>query len=193
MLNWPGPTTIKQLRGFLGLTGYYRKFINGYSLVSKPLTDLLKKNSFHWSPKAEDAFFTLKSAMTTAPVLALPNFQEQFQDASGKVIGVVLVQQGHPIAFISKTLASKHYGLSAYEKVLLTVVYAVEKWRAYILRTHFTIRTDHFSLKYILEQKISTSIQSKLLPKLLGLDYETVYKKGKENTAADSLSRVTSA
>ena len=134
--------------------------------------------------------------MTIVPILALPNFKEQFiveTDASRVVIGAVLMQQGHPIAFISKNLAPKHHGLSAYEKELLAVVYAVEKWRSYLVGAHFIIRTDHFSLKYILEQKISTPIQSKLLPKLLGLDYEIVYKKGKENTAADSLSRITSA
>ena len=122
MLNWPVPTTIKQLRGFLGLIGYYRKFIKGYSLISKPLTDLLKKNAFQWNPKAEQAFITLKSVMTTAPVLALPNFQEQViieTDALGVGIGAVLMQQGHPIAFISKNFAPKHHGLSAYEKELM--------------------------------------------------------------------------
>jgi len=196
MQKWPAPTTVKQLRGFLGFTGYYRKFIRGYSLLSKPLIDLLKKNAFSWSDKVQQAFLQLKEAMMTAPVLALPNLQDQFvieTDASGIGIGAVLMQQGHPIAYISKTLALKHQCLSTYEKELLSLVYAVEKWRAYVIGSYFLVKTDHCSLKYLIEQKISTLFQAKLLPKLLGLDYTILYKKGKENTAANSLSRVASA
>ena len=196
MQNWPTPTTVKQLRGFLGLTGYYRKFIKGYSHISKPLTELLKKNAFSWTEQAEQAFLQLKTAMSTAPVLALPNLQDQFvieTDASGLGIGAVLMQRGHPLAYISKTLAPRHLGLSTYEKELLALVYAVEKWRPYLMSSPFLVKTDHYSLKYLVDQKISTPLQAKLLPKLLGLDYTIVYKKGKDNTAADALSRVASA
>ncbi|XP_074318692.1 uncharacterized protein LOC141655514 [Silene latifolia] len=121
-------------------------------------------------------------------------FLEVFEvetDACDKGIGAVLSQKGHPIAFLSKSLSEKHLGLSTYEKELLAVILAVEKWRPYLIGRHFIIRTDHFSLKYLLEQKITTAFQSKCLPKLLGLDYEVVYRKGKENTVADSLSRIT--
>ena len=103
------------------------------------------------------------------------------------------MQQGHPIAYINKTEAPKHQSWSTYEKELLAIVYAMEKWRPYLVGTPFVIRIGHFNLKYILEQKISTPLQSKLLPKLLGLDYDIVYKKGKENTVADSLSTISSA
>lgn len=121
--------------------------------------------------------------MMSDPVLTLPNFQEEFvmeTYASWVSIGVVLMQQGHPIAYISKTLAPKHHNLLAYKKELLAVVYAVEKSKPYISGKHFIIKTDHFNLKYILEQKITTPFQSKLLPKLFGLDYDIVYKKGRE-------------
>ena len=111
-------------------------------------------------------------------------------DASGYGIGAVLQQGGHPISFLSKTLAPKHQSLSAYEKELLAVVLALQKWRGYLLDRHFKIRTDHFSLKYVLDQRITTPFQSKWLPKLLGFDYETEYKKGKDNVVADALSRV---
>ncbi|GJR29652.1 reverse transcriptase [Tanacetum coccineum] len=131
--------------------------------------------------------------MINSLVLALPNFKEEFvieTDASGVGIGVVLQQQGHPIAYLSKTLATKHQSLSAYEKELLVVVLALQKWRGYLLDMHFKIKTYHFSLKYMLDQRITTPFQSKWLPKLLGFDYEIEYKKGKDNVVADALSRI---
>ena len=91
------------------------------------------------------------------------------------------MQQGNPIAYISKTLAPRHQSLFTYEKELLALVYAVEKWRSYLVGSHFLVKTDHFNLKYILEQQISTPFQAKLLPKLLGLDY-TYFTKREERT-----------
>nr|GEZ08286.1 hypothetical protein [Tanacetum cinerariifolium] len=193
MKHWPIPSNLKQLRGFLGLTGYYRKFIKGYALISQPLTKLLKKNAFVWTKEAQSAFVHLKEAMVKAPVLKLLDFNEPFiveTDASGEGIGAVLQQSGHPIAYYSKTLALRHHSLSTYEKELLAVIQALHKWRGYLLDIHFIIKTDYFSLKYLLEQRIATPAQMKWLPKLMGFAYEIVYKKGIENGAADALSRV---
>ncbi|KAJ4783151.1 polyprotein [Rhynchospora pubera] len=192
MINWPVPGNIRELRGFLGLTGYYRKFIQGYGVISKPLTELLKKNAFGWNQLAEEAFNNLKVAMTQAPVLAMPDFTKTFiieVDACDKGIGAVLMQGRRPIAFISKSLGIKSLGLSTYEKEFLALLTAIQKWRHYLIGGVFIIRTDQISLKYLLEQRIHTTMQHKGLCKLLGLDYKIEYKKGVENVVADALSR----
>ncbi|GKF55639.1 putative mitochondrial protein, partial [Tanacetum coccineum] len=95
-------------------------------------------------------------------------------------LGAVLQQNDHPIAYLSKFLAPKHQLLSTYEKEYLAVLLALEKWRGYLLDIHFVIKTDHYSLKYLLDQRITTPAQMNWLPKLMGYDYEVVYKQGKD-------------
>lgn len=110
IIDWPLPTGLKQLRGFLGLTGYYRRFIKGYGSICKPLTQLLKKDVIGWNEEVTAAFNLLKRVMKSAPVLALPNFNRTFiveTDASMTRVGAVLMQEGHLIAFISKSLGPK--------------------------------------------------------------------------------------
>ena len=113
--SWPSPVTVKDLRSFLGLARYYRRFINRYATISQPLTDLLKKGAFGWNDAAQQAFENLKQALVTATVLAIPDFAKQFVveiDASSKGIGAVLMQENHPLAFISKALGPKWQKLS---------------------------------------------------------------------------------
>jgi hypothetical protein len=187
MQDWPHPKTLKSLHGFLGLTGYYRKFVKNYGKIATPLTALLKKNSFTWTPAAAQDFQTLKMAMCTTPVLTLPDFTKTFVlecDASGKGIGVVLMQEGRPLAFTSKQLSERNLGKSIYEKEMLAILHVVDLWRPYLLGQHFQIKTDHQSLKYFLEQRISSPEQQKWVTKLFGYDYEIIYKKGKDNVVA---------
>ena len=193
MESWPTPTTIIALRGFLGLIEYYQKFIQGYGVTATPLTSLLKKDGFKWTQEATEAFQQLKRAMVQAPVLALPNFTKKFiveADASGNGLGAVLTQDGRPIAFYSKALSIHALGRSINEKKLMAIVKAIHKWRIYLLSRKFLISTDHHSLKYLLEQWITTPDQQKWIVKLMGFDYEIEYKQGNENKAADALSRL---
>jgi len=193
IINWPIPANQKELRSFLGLTGYYRRFIQGYATICRPLTDLLRKDGFHWDSTATKAFEKLKEVMTSAPVLALPDFDQPFEietDASSCGIGAVLQQNRHPIAFISKKLGPRWQKLSVYEKELLAIVFAVQKWEQYLIGRPFVIKTDQKSLKHLLEQRISTPFQQFWLAKLMGFDYIIQYKSGTENIVADALSRV---
>ncbi|KAJ0578410.1 putative nucleotidyltransferase, Ribonuclease H [Helianthus annuus] len=193
--DWPIPVDVKQLRGFLGLTGYYRRFIKSYGVLARPLTDLLKKDAFVWNDKATEAFEHLKGVLMSPPVLALPDMSKTFiieTDASGKGIGAVLMQESHPIAYISKALSPRQQALSVYERELLAIIFAVQYWHHYLSTGHFIIKTDQKSLKHLLEQKITTPLQQVWLSKLMGYDFEILYKQGSENGVADALSRVQS-
>lgn len=118
--QWPVPKNVKELRGFLGLTEYYKKFIKHYGLISRHLTDLLKKGvPFVWTSQAQAAFNQLKHALIHAPVLDIPDFSKQFileTDASDVGFGAVFIQDSHPIAYLSKAVCPKNQALSTYEK-----------------------------------------------------------------------------
>jgi hypothetical protein len=191
--SWPPPHNIKDLRGFLGLAGYYRKFVKNFGVIAKPLSQLLKKGAvFVWTDEQQIAFALLKTALSTAHVLAIPNFSKHFAietDASGGGIGAVLIQDHHPLAYISKPLSIKNMRLSAYEKEYLAILLAVDHWRPYLPHRPFLIYSDQWSLFHLTEQRLKTPWQQKVFTKLLGLQYQIVYKKGVDNGAADALSR----
>jgi hypothetical protein len=190
--DWPVPRSVRALRGFLGLAGYYRKFVLNYGAVAAPLTALLKKDGFTWTDAAAYSFDALKAAVTSAPVLAMPDFAKPFTvecDASTHGFGAVLIQDGHPIAFFSRPIAPRHRALAAYERELIGLVHAVRHWRPYLWGRRFVVKTDHYSLKYLLDQRLSTIPQHHWVGKLLGFDFSVEYKPGATNTVADALSR----
>lgn len=132
MVNWPTPTTPQSLRGFLGLIGFYRKFIREYVALATPLIALLQKDNFHWDPHTQLAFNQLKRAMTQALVLSLPDFSIPFTlktDVSGTAMGVFLTQRGHPLAFFSKAFCPCLELASTYVRELHAITMAIRKWR----------------------------------------------------------------
>ncbi|KAL2923900.1 Retrovirus-related Pol polyprotein from transposon 17.6 [Bienertia sinuspersici] len=147
ILNWEEPKSVHELRSFLGLANYYRKFIKGYSDKVSPLTELLKKGEkWQWTERCRESFDNLKAAISSEPVLKLPEFDKPFEvhtDASGRAIGGVLVQGGHPVAFESRKLKEAEERYSAHEKEMLAVVHCLRTWRHYLLGTKFIVLTDN--------------------------------------------------
>jgi len=162
MTERPILRNLKQLRGFPGLTGFYRKFIHGYASIALPLTNLLKKDSFKWSDEAQTTFEQLKTTMVTTPVLKLPDFEKGFiieTDASGAGMGAVLQQDGHPISFFSKKFCAKMLNSSTYVRELHAITKVVKKWRAYLLGRKSLIHTAQRSLRELMTQIIQTPEQ----------------------------------
>ena len=190
--DWPQPRSARAVRGFLGLAGYYRKFVHNYGTIAAPLTALLKKEGFTWNDDATATFTALKAAVMSASVLALPDFGKPFVvecNASTYGFGAVLIQEAHPIAFFSRPVAPRHRSLAAYERELIGLVLAVRHWRPYLWGRRFFVKTDHYSLKYLLDQRLATIPQHHWVGKLLGFDFSVEYKSGATNTVADALSR----
>jgi hypothetical protein len=188
---WPQPRSARGLRGFLGLAGYYRKFIRDFGLIVAPLTRLLRRDAFTWDKEAEDAFQALKRALTTGPVLQMPDFDKLFIvdcDAFDVGFGAVLHQGVGPVAFFSRLFAARHLKLAAYERELIGLVQAVRHWRPYLWGRQFLVRTDHFSLKYLLDQRLSMVPQHQWISKLFGFDFTVEYRPRRLNTVADALS-----
>nr|GEY56852.1 Ty3/gypsy retrotransposon protein [Tanacetum cinerariifolium] len=191
--NWPTPNSFTTLRGFLGLTGYYRRFVKNYAATASPLTDILKLQQFQWNDFADKAFQALKQEMESLVTLALPDFTQPFDvttDASDQAIGAVLSQSDRPINFFSKKLCAHMQEASTYIRELYAITEATKKWRQYLLGRKLRVFTDQHSLKHLLTQRVQTSDQHKWITKLLGYDFEIHYKPGKDNRVADALSRV---
>ena len=182
-----------EIRSFLGLAGYYRRFIEGFSKLLGPLTALTKKNArFVWTGKCEQCFQELKRRLVTAPVLALPRESGDFvvySDASKKGLGCVLMQNGNVIAYASRQLKPYEQNYPTHDLELGAVVFALKIWRHYLYGKQCEIYTDHKSLKYFFTQKELNMRQRRWLKLIKDYDCEINYHSGKANVVVDTLSR----
>jgi hypothetical protein len=156
VLDWKPPTSVHQIHSFLGLAGYYHRFIPDFSRIAKPMTEWLKKGvKFSWDQKCEDAFHTLRAYLTTAPVLAQPDVSKPFDiycDASGIGLGCVLMQDNRVIAYASRALRTHEQNYTTHDLELAAVIYALKIWRHHLMGTKCHIYTNYKSLKYIFTQ-----------------------------------------
>ena len=193
VLEWPTPTTVKGIHGFLGLAEYYRKFIRNFGGIAAPLHQLLIKDGLKWNEALEFAFKQLKEALASPLVLALLDFSQLFvieYDASGIGIVAILSQNNRPISYFSEALKGSTLALSTYEKEMLAMVKSIQKWRHIYLGICSPFVQTRKASSTSWKQQITTPTQARWLPKINGYDYEIEYKKGVENQGADSLSRI---
>jgi hypothetical protein len=193
IMEWRVPTTVTEIRSFLGLAGYYRRFIDGFSKIAKPMTSLLEKGrEFKWDEKCQESFDQLKERLISPPVLIMPDLQKGFNiycDACGQGLGCVLMQEGHVIAYASRQLQKHELNYPTHDLELAAVVHALKIWRHYIMGTKCQVYTDHKSLKYIFTQKDLNLRQRRWLELIKDYDLEIHYHPGKANLVADALSR----
>jgi hypothetical protein len=191
--TWPPPTTLSQVRSFLGLAGFYRRFVKDFSTIASPLHALSKKNApFVWGPYQEKAFQTLKHCLTHAPLLVLPNFDKPFEvhcDASGTGIGGVLMQDRRPVAYFSEKLSGAQLNYPIYDKELYALIRVLQVWEHYLRPREFVIHSDHESLKYLKSQTKLNRRHARWSEFIESFPYIIMYKKGNDNVVADALSR----
>ncbi|GJS17114.1 putative reverse transcriptase domain-containing protein [Tanacetum coccineum] len=191
--DWASPKSPTEIRQFLGLAGYYQRFIEGFSKIAKPMTKLTqKKVKFEWGDKQETAFQLLKQKLCSAPILALLEGSKDFivyYDASIKGLGAVLMQREKVIAYASRQLKIHEKNYTTHDLELGAVVFSLKLWRHYLYGTKCTVFTDHKSLQHILNQKELNMRQRRWLELLSDYDCEIRYHPGKANVVADALSR----
>jgi hypothetical protein len=171
------PTNPTEVRAFLGLAGYYRKFVEGFSSIARPLTQLLKKE--------------LKRRLVSAPILTMPNITKTFDvycDASKLGLGSVLMQDGKVIAYLSRQLRPHEMNYPTHDLKLVAVVHALKTWRYYLMGNRCEIYTDHKSLKYIFTQKELNMRQRRWIELIKDYDLGIHYHPGKANVVVDALS-----
>ncbi|CAH9076112.1 unnamed protein product [Cuscuta epithymum] len=195
--DWVRPMNASEVRSFLGLAGYYRKFVEGFSKIALPLTTLTRKGKrFEWTDRCEESFQKIKECLTSAPVLALPEGTGEFViycDASKMGLGAVLMQNDRVIAFASRQLKDYEQNYPTHDLELAAVIHALKIWRHYLYGVQCKIYTDHQSLKYIFTQKELNMRQRRWLELVKDYDCEILYHPGKANRVADALSRKTHA
>ncbi|GKC15537.1 putative reverse transcriptase domain-containing protein [Tanacetum coccineum] len=191
--NWKAPTTPSEIRSFLGLAGYYRRFIANFSKIAKPLTSLTQKNKkYEWGVEQEEAFQTLKDNLCNALILSLSDGVEDFVvycDASNQGLGCVLMQRGKVIAYASRQLKIHEKNYTTHDLELGAVVFALKTWRHYLYGTKSVIYTDHKSLQHIFDHKELNMRQRRWIELFSDYECKIHYHPGKANAVADALSR----
>ena len=195
IVRWPHPTNLEELQIFLGLAGFYCKFIQDYAKITVPMTNQLKDKgrSFTWGEEQQHSFDKLKVAIATAPILAIVDPHKPFvveTDASATAIGAVLIQDGRPIAFESKKLNRAQQNYSAYERELFAIVHALKKWRHYLYGATFEVLFDHESIKWFTSQRDLKGRKARWAEFLQDFDCTLWYRKGRYNVVVDALSRM---
>ena len=193
ILNWKPPMSVTEIRSFLGLSGYYRKFVEGFSKIAAPLTRLTRKEEpFLWSEACQQSFDELKRRLTSAPVLTLPSGQDGFAvycDASRQGLSCVLMQNDKVIAYASRQLKKHEQNYPTHDLELAVVVFALRIWRHYLYGVPCRIFTDHKSLQYLFTQKELNMRQRRWIELIKDYECTIEYHPGKANVVADALSR----
>ena len=157
VVEWPTPTNVHEVRSFLGLCSYYRRFVRNFAAIAGPLHALTKKKvPFQWDIAQKEAFNKLKHFLSHGPILIVPDLRKPFEvhcNASGECVGIVLNQEGHAVAYESRMLQDAELHASIYEKELMAVIHVLSIWKHYLLGADFVIKTDHQSLRYFLTQR----------------------------------------
>jgi hypothetical protein len=200
IVNLPSPKIVHQLRATLGHTGYYIKFIKGYTQISASMEKMLRKDTkFQWNDDCQHGLDMLKENMVTAPILVFPDWEKTFHvhvDASAITLGAILAQPGagdldHPIAFASRKLSGSEQNYNTTDREGLAMVYALQKFKHYLLGKHFKTFTDHSTLKYLVNKPVLGGRICRWLLLFQEFDFEIIVKPGKLNVGPDHLSRVT--
>ena len=196
--SFPIPNNLKDVRSFLGMCNYYRRFVERYSDIAMPLTSLLRKdNTFDWTDDCQNAFDTLKSKLTSAPILVHPNMNKPFiltTDASNNAIGYYLSQldsgkRERVIAYGGRSLSKTERNYSTSERECLAIVDGIHAYQSYLAHSEFTVFTDHKPLQYLMKQTRLTGRLAKWALELQGYNFQIIHKKGSANQVADCLSR----
>lgn len=201
MLNYPRPKTVTEIKRFIGMCSWYRRFISHFSSLVSPLNDLLKgrkKNqSISWTSQAEEAFINIKQALVSAPILRSPDFSKTFTiqcDASDTGLGGVLTQEldGEEvvIAFCSRSMSKAERNYCVTQRELLALLFCIEKFRPYVEGVHFRVITDHYSLLWLNKLKEPTGKLARWALRLQQYSFELAHRKGKLNVVPDALSRI---
>ncbi|KAJ4954358.1 hypothetical protein NE237_011141 [Protea cynaroides] len=193
ILKWEAPKNVSEIRSFLGLAEFYRRFVEDYSKITVPLTSLTKKGEkFIWTDECEECFQTLKTRFISAPILTISIPGEPFilyTDASGLGLGCVLMQGEQVIAYASRQLKTHEKNYPTHDLELAAVIHAVKIWRHYLYGEKFQVKSDHKSLTYLFNQKELNMRQSRWLELLKDYDCDIQYHLGKANVVVDAISR----